>query len=512
MAKERPVNRARLQDLLWSDRGLKQGRDSLRKALSELRGCFKDIDLNPVQSHGGPVRLLLDKIEVDLFEDTSDQGLYRPEFLEGIDVIDPEFNTWLTGVRAKLYSEDRTKKRAVPAQVAASKSEPARLGSLLEVGVLPIISDHRGLGTAMCDMFADKLGELFLECAIIQPYDYRSQSASQVEGMGPDVVLSIRHNQVGNGHFISINFQATGDRATVFSCIFQIDEADFSLPWVMRKCAEIFDQFCEKLVRFEGFSEPRHLAAKRLFFAIDRIFRLSNFDLDQAGNLLEEACKHTSASTVYAWNAFLTAFRLEKSGAGSHQALMEQAESYARKALERDPHNALTVALVGHVYGFVLRDKNRAAELLSNFADQAQYQPMLADTIAMHCYYMGDFKTARSFAGQAAQLGRFNPFRYSFTTSLAMTSLMCGDLRPAVQYCNAALAQHPVSGGTLYEPTLRTLAAAAGHAGQKNVGRIAYRNLANQTGTSPLENINEAAFPNRETLSFVKSGMEKLNV
>ncbi|MBR9891379.1 hypothetical protein GYB14_06760 [bacterium] len=518
VAKGAPVHRARLQDLLWSDRAPRQGRDSLRKALSDLKKCFGSGPDNPVETIGGPVRLDAEKVDVDLWSSPVASALYTPQFLEGIDIRDCEFNIWLAEVRARLVPDQPAEAQPRPPSPAAieAAAPDVRPSPLFEIGFLPANVDGADPKTArVAQLFMDNLAELMEQSAVVRVYDFRWQRTGIAEASrGPDVFLNLSATSFGDEIVLTSAFLHVATNRTILASTVHPAMSELNGLWLARQSAALFDQLCEKMVRFDAFGREEHVAAKKVFAAVDRTFRLTNCDLDQAGAMLDEACAMIESSTAFAWNAFLTAFRVEKLGRARHPDLLARAEYLAAKAFALDPHNPLTVALVAHVYGFVLRDKDRAAELLVPMREQSQKVPMLADSLAMHCFYTGDFRAARAFASEAAQVGRFNPFRYSFTTSLAMCNLMTGDYGPAISNAKAALAQHPVRGGHLYEPTLRTLAAAAGLAGEVEVGRHAYRILSEQGNYSPLEHLasGDAPFPNAEVLAMVKQGMEALHV
>ncbi|OCX66910.1 hypothetical protein BFP70_03535 [Thioclava sp. SK-1] len=506
MAQGHPVNRARLQDLLWSTRGQRQGRDSLRKALSELRSCFAALQSCPLHSDGGPVRLSMDQIRCDIT--APHQGPYQPQFLEGIDICDPEFESWLAQTRNHLGK--------APAQPTSNcAASPAPDVPLFELGLLPIDVDEADpQARILADMVINRLVELMDHSSLVRPYDFRIGRSQPGAGQtGPDVFLTLSVRRLGGDVVISPVVRHVVSSRTILATTFGVPVEQLSQDWLHVTCIDLFDQLCERLVRFDGFRAEEHLASRNVFCAVDHIFRLSNGDLDQAGALLDQASQMVEASAIYAWNAFLSAFKVEKQGRND-PALLDRTEALARHALELDPHNTLSVALVAHVYGFVLRDRSRAAELLRPVAHRSGQSPMLADSLAMHHYYAGEYGQAREYAAQAVQVGRLNPFRYSFTTSLAMCHLMTGDYGPALENCQSAIAQHPLREGHLFEPTLRTMAAAAGHAGEYDIGRKAYGALRDQGGYEPLITLRNAdtPFPNQRALTVVQQGMERLNV
>ena len=97
------LNRARLQDLLWSDRSKHQGSDSLRQMLRELRSCLQD-DREILQTGVGWVGLDPERLRIDL-SPVYDAGGAPIEFAADIDVPDPEFESWLRDMRLRLTPE-----------------------------------------------------------------------------------------------------------------------------------------------------------------------------------------------------------------------------------------------------------------------------------------------------------------------------------------------------------------------------------------------------------------------
>ncbi len=524
IANGQPVHRATLQDLLWSDRDQRHGRDSLKKALAELRLCLSSVEPNPLETSRGPVRLRPEAFDVDVFDrsDSTATGppIYRPGFLDGLDIRDSEFNRWLGDVRSRLEETDATTPAAGGQSArATSEGEPEQrelLHPLFEVGVLPAdVTPGDGLAENIANLLVNEVIALFDQSSVIRPYDFRTRlDCAPRAGNGPDVLLRMQVTRLGQDYALSCSASHVGSGRLVWSTMDAVPRNDLNSAWIAAWGASAFDQLCERLNTFSGFGSEEHAAARMVLTAVDHIFRLAPADLDMAGRLLDSACDLVDASTIYGWNAFLSAFRAEKEGRARNSALLERAEWLAARATELDRNNPLTIALVAHVYSFVLRDQDRAAEILAPVRDASSRSPFLADTLSMLHYYAGDYEKARSYARQAVSVGRFSPFRYSFTTSLAMSEMMLGRSEDSLRHCKAALAQHRIRGGHLYEPTLRTLAAVSGHLGLLDEGRAALNVLAKQGGYDPYDRLNtsDTPYPNPDVLAIVKRGMERLHV
>lgn len=513
-----PVQRARLQDLLWSDRQPKQGRDSLKKALAEIRRSFAAAVPCPLLTDGGPVRLDPAALRIEAAPAGGD--IFRPGFLEGIDILDEEFNRWLLEMRQRFDDAagqgEAAQGEAAPRAAAPAPDKPVQYCPLFEIGVLPCeVFPALPETECLADLAIDAIIDLFTQSAIIRTYDFRHLRAEAPAGdRGPDVWLRFNLTAVADAIRIRCQFRHASSARVIWSGEQVLPRANLSVEWVEAWAARIFDEACERLCKFDGFAEQDHRAARLVFSAIDRIYRLTNCDLDAAAGSLDEAQALAETSTIYAWSAFVTAFQLEKrDGRGSTADLQEKARHLSARALELDRHNRLSVALVAHVYGFVLQDLDRATELLRPHRDEAGHSTMLADVLSTMSLYTGDYEMALRYAEIAVKVGRFNPFRYSFTTSLAMSQLMLGKNREAIASCQAALAQHPVRDGHLYEPTLRTLAAACGFEKSRLLGEEALRTLGRQGGYDARERILRGGTlsPNQQFRRRIQSGVEVLH-
>ena len=113
LADGRSQVREKLAGLLWSDRGDKQARDSLRQALVELRSAFSGVHPIPLAMDSELIAFDEAAVSVDALEFARLAGshavrelrraatLYDGELLEGLSVRDPVFEDWLRGERQR---------------------------------------------------------------------------------------------------------------------------------------------------------------------------------------------------------------------------------------------------------------------------------------------------------------------------------------------------------------------------------------------------------------------------
>jgi TolB-like protein/Tfp pilus assembly protein PilF len=107
-------SREKLANLLWSDRGDGQARDSLKHAVARLRKCLQPADTPPIVADRQSVRLDPASMTIDVatFEQLVQGGtpeeieraiaLYSGDLLDGTGVRDPAFEDWLLIERQRL--------------------------------------------------------------------------------------------------------------------------------------------------------------------------------------------------------------------------------------------------------------------------------------------------------------------------------------------------------------------------------------------------------------------------
>jgi DNA-binding SARP family transcriptional activator len=110
-------SRVKLAALLWGDRPEAQARDSLRQALSLVRRALARGNARALIAHSGTITLRPADLRVDvfIFEQLATQprpecleeavGVYRGEFLEGLQVQAPEFESWAPCTRGRASRE-----------------------------------------------------------------------------------------------------------------------------------------------------------------------------------------------------------------------------------------------------------------------------------------------------------------------------------------------------------------------------------------------------------------------
>ncbi|HMB75281.1 MAG TPA: BTAD domain-containing putative transcriptional regulator [Kiloniellaceae bacterium] len=111
LSSDMSASRGRLADLLWSDRGDEQARNSLRQLLTALRKSFAEAELDVLETERDQVRLTAAHISIDAVEmarlaregrAAAASELYGGPLLDGIFLPDRAFETWVSEERRRL--------------------------------------------------------------------------------------------------------------------------------------------------------------------------------------------------------------------------------------------------------------------------------------------------------------------------------------------------------------------------------------------------------------------------
>jgi tetratricopeptide (TPR) repeat protein len=229
--------------------------------------------------------------------------------------------------------------------------------------------------------------------------------------------------------------------------------------------AALISQAVDQLAYFlETQANDRRLSQDGLLIdAVNAIFRLSRDDLDNAERRLEEQIQYQPRSSTFAWLSFIRTFQVGQRFNALDAHLIEQAQAYARKALELDPQNSVSLALVGHVHSFLFGEYDYAANLFEKSIRLNPALPLSWDLYAMlHCY-AGQPDKAVAMARWVQELGVYSPHKYYFDTTKCIAAALAGDHAAAIAAGEEALRARPN-----FNSLLRYLASS--HAHSNNLG------------------------------------------
>lgn len=539
-------SRVWLRDKLWSDRPEDQASASLRQALLDIRKCLGDArdilvaDKNTVSLRMDRIRLDIDEILTEGHAAGNDE-LAAEHFLEGVDVRDPEFEEWLTLERQvwqrrydegqlqhkfepklELVRENREKTPLVPLTAinpgkddngtANEPSDDAAVahGSIAGVSsrqwvvaILPSrIAGQSENGQILASEVTSLIAKTLVEGTDIRVTDFSFGGggwAGSPNNNPPGSEISLATP-------IGIQLELTLASQTVLIAVSVLRLADHSLIWKDSCVADrlplergetsllhgLINHLIDEvhgcfLFRAEGGKLERETT---MIEAVNSVFRLSRDDLDKAECILHNIAADRPSSSVYAWLAFIRTFRVGQRFNAYDSTIVEEAQFYARKAMELDANNSIALALVGHVHSFLFCEYDYAAGLFERAIRLNPAQPLGWDLYSMlHCY-AGQPKKAMAMANWVQNLGFYSAHKYYFDTTKCISAALAGDHAAAISAGEEALKMRPD-----FNSPLRYLAASHAHRDQMEKARKCVERLEIVEPNFSIESLQDNRYP-----------------
>lgn len=459
LARGKPKSRAYLQGLLWSNRGEVHGRDSLKKAISSIRSALDDRDGSVLLSDRGPVSVDYSRFKVDVdtaTKDTTPRSHADEEILEGCEVRDPAFDSWLRDTRALFIEEKReARNRAVNSSAGIRSTPPIKTRPVLSISCRSTTEEHL---SQLVDSIRFRITQFIHHEELI---DIREPSQSEQCSPCPsDFILDLAPFAYHSQQQLSLKLINTEDHSLVWCETLDLSnklQIQDQFSSAVTQCVHQITRTC--IANTAPAIDESRESSSLVLSGVEAMFRLSNKDLVFASQCLDDALNIHPCATTWAWKAYLTAFRQEQNGTSSCAILREEAQEYSRRALETAPFNPLARSLLAHVQSFVLHDKFQAIELLEPLEKSVIDNPMYLHCQAMRFFYVGNYKRAAQFAEKANQIGSYHPYAYAFSTSLCMIYLMLGNLDHAIAHGEVGL-KRGRSNSSIYGPLARYLSTA----------------------------------------------------
>lgn len=540
-------SRVWLRDKLWSDRGEDQASASLRQALLDIRSALGADAAQAFSADKHTVSLDLAAIRVDALEAMKPGGLggiagQTDNFLEGIDVRDPEFEDWLMLERQswhrrieeagfahdlapKAKTEDHRQSSAVPQTAPRAGDVPGFVPhpeqtagvQAWRVALMPPVilggdpaalvvqgDVQRALLAAfqetgdlrVVDMAPTPFGDLIGGYARLPE---QINLTAQVRVFADPVMLRV-----------AIVLQSPLDNTLIWADEVQLrrqqaSDPSIAMPLIVRATEEALRHF----LRRSGTEVAE--AEGRLAAAVTSMFRLTRDDLDRSeATLRRHIAAHPSAQG-YAWMAFLNTFRVGQKFNPNDAPLIEETQNFARRALEMEPGNALVSALVGHIHSYLFGEFDYAAGLFEQSLRVNPAQTLAWDLYAMLHAYAGQPKRALAMARWARHLGAFSPHRYYFDTTRAITGNFSGEHLTAIEAGRAALAERPD-----FNSLLRVLVSSHAHLDRPDEARLLLNKLLTVEPNFSVNSLREGGYPGLDTEGgrhfldgLIKAGVRK---
>ena len=541
-------SRVWLRDKLWSDRGEVQGAASLRQALVEIRKALGPAADQLLVTDNHTVSFDLSRISVDVFELLS-AGSEGPqsalgtrngqEFLEGFDIGDPEFEEWLTlerqvwlGRLDNLEVERELSPKAIlPHAPGANGVGGQGAGSRNGGGgthVAPVLAEEGDWTVAMLPvefsgdakdggMITARLSAIvvraILDAGSMTILDVAGAEHAGIEGLPETVGFSLKlriHFSEDQVHLDTVIGSIADQRlawlggATIDRRSMEHGDLSAAYPLVAETVDRLQGLFHQRAAWSEGgTSEPENL-----YGAVHAMFRLSRDDLDRAERTLRKLIGRAPSARAFCWLAFLLTFKVGQRFS-DQASTAEEAQYFARKALELDHGSATVMALVGHVHSYLFGEYDFASGLFERAIQANPAQVLAWDLYSMLHAYVGQPKKGLALANWGRHLGSHSPYRYYFDTSACINAALAGNHREAIAAGEQALRERPS-----FNSLLRYLVSSHAHEGDMAKAHALLDRLSVVEPDFSISSLIEARYPILQTEggAHVIAGLRKAGV
>ena len=398
-----------LQDKLWSERPPKQGADSFRQALRDIRSAFSD-QSDALKSDRRTVQL--DPASVTIVDSPE---LRDAEFLEGLDIRDPEFNLWLSGQRAQMPEPSETNYQAPP-RIAAPQArvqilflnETEQSGKLKFIENQFIDSVSRSVREELNVEILRRLpataqpGILVASVQAFEDQDNRVGLRASIEDIDANSVLWSQMEVV----------QSRGAPATSEMRILALGHRmATNLKWAAT----------------QGAGRQAHSTDANLLalMAVRKMFTLQHDQLEEAEGMLKAAFEAEKRGVYQSWLAQLYSIQLIER-AQSIDEIGDKSDAACALALELEPENSNVLASVADASLVVRRNFLRSAELAKMSVQANAANPLAWWTMASGHMYLDNKDEAYRAALNAQALAGSTRLRFWTDIQAGLTALVKG--------------------------------------------------------------------------------------
>lgn len=486
------ISRAKLQDMLWTDKDSALASQNLR---SNLYGLKRDLgplaeELLAIDETSVALRTANLRIDVHQLDQPGQAaelqdrfGPSVPDLLEGLDVrsADDEFEDWLRHQRSYWHDRvDEVLHQATPGLPApASSPEPSLPAALRRpvIGLLPpeIRSDNpqtHFIGDAVLDLLSGILGSVLMADIT----DLRLGSGFGREpglvGTQPAIYLRIGVYQYRGRTAIRLLVLTGKSCQLIWSATTELTETSdlsFDNPELAGFISQNIDRICDTL---DKLSDKDASIIISPFHAIMEMFRLDHSALDQLRTTLRHAYRETNNSIYLSIIAYLNTFTVGEHWKSFTQDVVEETADLTAQVEAEQNWNGIALALAGHAKGYVLHDMIGAERMLKRSVDMAPYMAICWDHLALHSLYTAHFDDARRSSEMAERLGRNSPLAFTYETTRCMIDTLQGHFEDAREHGLSVLSRRPNYGAALRYTSVSLAHLGAIDEARNMIGRI----------------------------------------
>ncbi len=448
-------SRKEVQALLWSDRSPDQQSASLRQALSELRralGPWADA----VQSDRQSLALNPDKVII--------QSDGPNSFLDGLDIPDPAFDTWL-----RLQRRQRRPTPALSLGAPDDYDTPMRRPQVFILREPGQEQNAAMVSSLFSDILSRSLSEQFT-------VDISETSARSIAKHGPGDYVFIAEAMIEPGFTaFRIALEAGPMRRRLWfghqRAEGPLGEDTLDRDNLQRLVNEAVEGYAEVVLNDREVVRERLNASVLGRTAVRQVFTMRPDLYAGADDLLDRAFCLDPRGIYLAWRVLLRIVQLVERHEVDTAAVAAEAQSLARRAVEFEPLNSVVLAAASNVASLIDNAPHAALELAQRAVRLNRANPFGWDCLSTAALHAGKLEEAHVFAVKAQKLAGDTPFKHWYDMGRALTATVTGRFDEALSLAGAASVMPH------FKPPLRYIAALHAHAGQPEAARAAIARL-----------------------------------
>ncbi len=433
--------RTYLQSLLWGTSCYDGGQQSLRQALSTVKGVMgADFD-RLLKVNNTEITLDLSKVHF----------IGRPgggEFLEGLDIRDDEFNDWLRGIRQspeQLFS------------LFSASTQPPPPSILPTIAILPFrlvygSPDHAVLGDWLAEEICRSLSRSNL-LAVISHLSARELSSSRIELARVREALKVDYCIAGS-------LRVTNGQVTLDAdCL---DAQSGRILWTRQFSGGLLE-FTEarslpvsEIVRTIGqtiASDAVHHAMGRtlssladhqlLIAGVGMMHQLKLSSFAQSRALIEEAIRRAPrAPEPHAWLAEWYVTSVFNGWTTDRLRDISMALDCTARALDIDPENSFALTTDGVAHNNLLMRMDKAQQRFDAALERNPNEAMAWLSSGVLSAYRDDGADAIMRVEKALHLSPLDPFGYLYDSLASTAYLAAEDFERTLDYADRSLVKN----------------------------------------------------------------------
>jgi DNA-binding NtrC family response regulator/TolB-like protein len=201
--------------------------------------------------------------------------------------------------------------------------------------------------------------------------------------------------------------------------------------------------------------------------AFTLLYRLSRDEFLQAGELLAKAIAFDPGfAAAYTWRAWWYLWKFGQGWMSDPASEIPEASRLAQAALDRDPDDALALAICAHLASFFHKDYDRALQLFERSLALNPNSQQAWGLSGITLCYVGEAKAALDREAYALRLSPFDPLSFYFTGISGLAAMLCGKYEEALAFGLKSRRENP-----RWSVNLRFLAATLVHLGRLEEAR-----------------------------------------